>query len=140
MNCKVVYATMTGHSRKIAENVAERIEAVAYNVKNQDCEVMNEDLLIICAGIYSGKIRPELEAWLENLDGGQVRNALVIMSSVTHNYEQVRIKDILSEKGVTIVGEKDVQGSFLFMKFGRPNKNDINEAADYAEEIYNKLK
>lgn len=130
---------MSGHSKKIANAIAERIEAVTYNLKNESCEVMNENLLVIVSGIYSGLIDPAMEKWLNKLDGEQVNNALIIMSSVTQNYDKVKIKDILNEKGINIIGEHSCYGSFLVMKMRHPNKDEIKEAADYAEEIYKSL-
>ena len=139
MNCKIVYATKTGHSRKIAQAIADKIDVVAYDIANQDCEPVNEDLIIICSGIYGGVIAEPMKFWLENVDAAQIGNALIIMSSVTHNYERSEIKKILTEKGIHIIGEKSVQGSFLFMKFGHPKKDEIKAAVDYAEKIYNEL-
>lgn len=139
MNTKVIYCTLSGHSKKIANAIAQRIDAVTYNIKNEHCEVMNEDLLIIISGIYSGVINPALQSWLEQIESEQVKNALIIMSSVTQNYDKVVIKDILNEKGINIIGERSCCGSFLFIKMRHPNKDEIKEITDYAEEIYKSL-
>ncbi|MGN0594370.1 MAG: flavodoxin family protein, partial [Hominimerdicola sp.] len=119
--------------------VAEKIGVVAYNIKNEPCEAMNEDLLIIVSGIYSGVIDNQLEQWLKNLDAEQVKCAAIIMSSVSQNYDKAVIKDILTEKGIEIKGEHSCFGSFIFMKFGHPKKDEINEAVKFAREIYDSI-
>lgn len=35
MNCAVIYSTMTGHSKKIAEAIGQKINLKVYNVKDK---------------------------------------------------------------------------------------------------------
>ena len=59
MNTAVLFRSMTGHSKKIANAVAAELGVEALNIKNKPV-LQNIDLLFIAGGIYSGKSLPEL--------------------------------------------------------------------------------
>lgn len=140
MNASIIYSSMTGHSKKIARAIAEKLDITAYNVKDQNIELKNMDVVFIVTGVYSGVIMPELEKVLNDIEVGQISKAAIIMSSVKQDYSKSVIKDILSQKGIEVAGEFSCYGSFLFMKFGHPNKLEISNAIEFAEDIYNKYK
>ncbi|MGE0075965.1 MAG: flavodoxin family protein, partial [Sphaerochaetaceae bacterium] len=59
MDKKILYMTKTGHSRKIAQAIAEALELEALDAKSNP-DLHNTDLLIVVGGIYAGRSNPDL--------------------------------------------------------------------------------
>ncbi len=138
MNYSVVYATMSGHSKKLANAVADALCVSAENVKNKP-EIINADVLFIVSGIYSGVVLPELLNFVEKLSSEQVKKACLIFSSCGGDYSKVNLKGILQSKGIEVLDEEyKCLGGFLVMKIGHPNKKEIEGAAEFAKNVAKK--
>ena len=66
-NARVVYATRTQHSKKIAAAIAQALDTKAVDVTDNP-RVPETELLFIVAGIYGGDSLPELLSFVTNLD------------------------------------------------------------------------
>ena len=55
MESIIIYSSMTGHSKKIANQMADSLNLKAYNIKEEKPEISDCDLLFIVSGIYGGK-------------------------------------------------------------------------------------
>ncbi len=131
----VVYATKTKHSQKLAEAIGQALHVEAVNV-GVDSIPHPADLLFIVGGIYGGKSLPELLQYVERLESGQVKRAVLVTSSVSTSLRrQVDIRGLLEGKCIQILEEIACPGSFLFMKLGHPNATDIKTVADRAKQI-----
>ncbi len=131
----VIYATKTKHSKKLAEAVAQALHAEAVNAAVSP-EPRPADLLFIVGGIYGGKSLPELLQYVEKLQGGQVKKAVLVTSSVSTSLRrQADIRELLEGKGTEVLEELTCPGSFLFLKLGRPNAADIESVAGRAKQI-----
>lgn len=139
MNSIIIYSTMTKHSKKIAKAISDELSIPAYDVKYESTELKNIDMLYIVSGIYSGQITPQLDDYLRNIDDKEISKAAIIMSSVSQEYDKCEIKNILNEKEIEIAGEHSCYGSFLFMKFKHPNKDEIRDAVQFSKDIYNRF-
>ena len=127
----VVYATMTGHSKKIAEKVGEALGVTALNIA-RDPLPEDAELLFIVGGLYGGESRPELLEYVKNLDVKKFPKAALITSCASTKQKQESVRKLLLEKGVEVVDEILLPGSFLVMKMGHPNTKDIEEAVEFA--------
>ncbi len=107
MKTEIIYATMTGHSKKIASAVAKLYGITAHNIK-ENPQISNCDLLYIVSGIYGGDCSPELLKFCKNLSSTQVKKVALITSST---------------------------GGFLFMAISHPNKDEINGAVTFAKKL-----
>ncbi|MFZ2539662.1 MAG: flavodoxin domain-containing protein [Oscillospiraceae bacterium] len=133
MKTAIIYATMSGHSKKIAQAISKELNLQAYNIKENPA--INEyDLLFVVSGIYGGGCSPQLLEWAKNLSQQQVKSVALITSSMS-NLPQKALRDTLCANGI-IVKEKEYLcvGSFLFMKLGHPNKSEIASAIEFAKE------
>lgn len=131
----VVYATKTKHSQKLAEAIGKALQVKAENVKTSPSPSAAE-LLFIVGGIYAGKSMPELISYVESLNAGQVKKAVLVTSSASDsNRNQPEIRKILTEKGIEVLEEISCPGSFLFMRFGHPNAADMEKMAERAKQI-----
>lgn len=131
---RIVYATMTKHSKKLAEAMGQALNVKAQNVKESP-DLKDADLLFIVGGIYSGESLPELLEYVNNLDGQKIKRAALVTSCVSKKKGQDSIRVLLTEKGIEVVDEIICQGSFLFMGFGHPNKVDVNEVVHFAKSL-----
>ena len=135
MNISVIYATMTGHSRKIAAKVAEALGTTVANVKTNPA-LEDIDLLFIVGGIYGGQSSAALTAFVEKLEAGRVKNACLITTSLSLKTKQDNLRKALEEKGVNIVEEIACKGSFLWLfGFSHPNKGDLRRVTEKAKTI-----
>lgn len=137
MNCAVIYSTMTGHSKKLANSVAGALGVSAENIK--ESKDIKTDLLFLVFGIYSGVISPEMQKLISEISAENAKNVCLIMSSCSQNFSKVTVKETLKDRGINVLDEQfSCLGGFLLMKMGHPNKSEIADAVDFAKNIANK--
>lgn len=133
MNMQLIYATKTGHSKKIAQAIGAELGIEATDVKDHP-KLDDVDLLFIVGGIYGGKSLPEMIDFINTLDGKQVKKAVLITSCVSKKMGQTDIRKTLSEKNIPVMIEEFIcQGNFLVFGMGHPNKSDIDDAVLFAK-------
>lgn len=136
---RIVYATKTRHSEKLAKAIGNAFNIQVDNVS--DNPVLGEaDLLFIVGGIYGGESLPELLAFVKNLDREIIKNVTMVTSCVSKKQGQDTVRKLLEDKHIPVVDELICQGSFLFFKIGHPNKNDIQEVVDFAVRVAERIK
>lgn len=135
INCRVIYCTKTGHSRKIARAIAEELEVQAEDIKTGPV-LKDVDLLFIVGGIYGGKSDPAMLGYLKNIDGSMVKKAALITSCVSKKHKQDMVRELLVNKQIEVVADEFLcRGSFLFIGLGHPDESDLNQAVAYAAKI-----
>jgi len=129
---------MTGHSKKIAKAIAGAFGVEPLNVKENHL-IKNVDLLFIVGGIYSGKSLPEMLSFVETLDKTDIKQAVLITSSLLDKNGQDEVRAILESKGIK-VAEKEFRclGNFLVCKMGHPNKKEVADAVEFAKAMEQK--
>lgn len=137
-NVSIVYASKTGHSRKIAEAIGKELHVQPRNMKEKP-EMKDVDLLLFVGGIYGGKSLPQTIQYIESLDKNKVKKVALITSCTSKNTPQESIRTILQDKGIKVIEDEFIcQGSFLFFGLGHPNKIEIGNAVKYANELVQK--
>ena len=134
---RIIYATKTGHSKKIAEAMGKALYVKAENVSTRPV-LEDVDLLFIVGGIYGGESLPLLLNFVKALDRGKVKRAVLVTSCATKKHRQDSVRKLLQQKGIEVLDELICPGSFLFLRFGHPNKRDIEEAVNFALRIAGK--
>ena len=133
MNAQILYATLTGHSRKLAKAIAQKTGLTAHDLAAQP-HIPDCDLLFIVSGIYGGESKPELLTYAQQIKAKQV----VLITSSTRGAAQGGLRAALTKAGLTVdAREYQCKGSFLFAAMGRPNRAELNEAADFAAKVLN---
>lgn len=132
---RVVYATKTQHSKKLAQAVGKAFGVEAKTV--DQCTMGGQaELLFIVGGIYAGKSHPELVSYAQTLDSRQVRNVVLITSSASISHrKQQELRTILTMKGIPVLDEITCPGALLFIKPTHPNKRDLQSVAESARSI-----
>lgn len=133
MKTAVIYASMTGHSKKIAQAISEGLSIPAYNVTEKPL-LEGYDLFLIVSGIYGGSCKPELLAYVNTLTPHHVKTTALITSSAGKT-PQVGVRKALLERGITVKeAEYICEGGFLFKMFSHPNKDEIAAAVEFSRE------
>lgn len=132
MKTAVIYATKTGHCRKIAAAVAEAIGTEAKAISTNP-DLQNIDLLFVVGGIYAGNSAPELLEYAGKLQKEQIKKAVIITSSASQSAKSKELSAVLSARGIEVAEEFKCRGAFLFAGLGRPNKKDIEETVVFAK-------
>jgi len=130
----IIYATMTKHSKKLAEAIGKALQVEVLNVKEKPI-LGKTELLFIIGGIYGGQSMPEMLEYVKTLDSETVKNAALISSSASNKTGQDGLRSVLEEKGIKVVGEYRCLGGFLVVKLGHPNKSEVSGAVDFAKKL-----
>jgi len=128
---RIVFATRTGHSKKLAEAIGRALNIRAENVKEKPA-LKDVDLLFIVGGIYGGASMPELLSFVDQLSPESVRGAALITSCASKKQRQKGVRSLLEKKGIPVEDEMVFRGSFLFLGMGHPNDKDLAEAERFA--------
>lgn len=138
MKAQVIYATMTGHSKKIAQAIANKTGLPISDIKHNP-QITSCDLLFIVSGIYGAENKPELLTFVKNLSPQNIKR-IVLLTSSTRNIPQGSLRRVLTELGHNVEVEEFVcEGSFLFKSFGHPNHSEIDGAVKFVESQINKV-
>ncbi len=133
----VIYATMTKHSKKIAEAVGAALGVSAQNIADKPV-VGETDLLFVVGGLYSGESLPDLLDYVSGLSSEQVKSAALITSSVSNKKGQEGVRSRLNGNGIPVLEEFRCLGNFVFFKLSHPNKSEVQNAVDFAVRLAKK--
>lgn len=134
MKTAIIYSTMTGHSRKIAQAMEKELRIPAYDISSNP-ELEDIDLLFIVSGIYGGAPKPEMLTYAELLTPQQVRTVALITSSFSLD-KQNALRNVLSANGIAVKAEEHTcKGAFLVAAMFRPNQTDLAETVRFAKQL-----
>jgi flavodoxin len=138
LNYVIVYYSKGGHTRKIANAIADELGAKAFDIKGgEQPDAAKADMLIVGSGTYGGKAGPEIINFLNGLAPVPNKKA-ACFSTCAGNTEAViaEMSRILKTKGYTMVESFNCLGQFaMFKNRGRPNADDIEAAKEYGRKL-----
>lgn len=131
MSVQILYATMTGHSKKIAKAICAKTGGQIHDLKTKP-SIPACDILFIVSGIYGGESKLELLEFVKKLSSENIKKVVLITSS-TRNIQQGNLREALSEAGLNVINEEyHCQGGFLLKAMGHPNRSEVEGAVDFA--------
>lgn len=141
-----------GNTDKIARTMADALEATLFRPDEATAKVLSEfDLLGFGSGIYYSKHHKTLLSLVSSLPVVENKKAFIfstagvsdrlIEKNQTKNHKALR--DQLADKGFNIVGEFSCSGFNTWGYFrllggrnsGRPNKEDLKRASEFAANL-----
>lgn len=144
MKTAIIYKSVHhGNTKKIAEVIAEALEAKLFDVKDINKDSIREyDLIGFGSGIYYGKPHKELTKFVEELDDAGGKKAFVFLTTGSGNPNSW-LKENLSSKGFDIIGEFHRKGFNTFFIFkligglnkGKPEEQDLKDAENFAKSL-----
>jgi flavodoxin len=150
MRTLIVYVSVHhGNTKKVAEAMANILNADLLQVKQADADVLEQyDLVGFGSGIYFGRHHGSLLDLVDRLPIFRNRKALIFSTSglrkmrFVHNFDRP-LRTRLDRKGFDIVGEFSCRGLDTYratrlvggINKGRPNAQDLKRAEDFAKTI-----
>lgn len=149
MKTAIIYKSVHhGNTKKIAEAMAESIEADLIDLKDIKGENLEKyDLIGFGSGIFYYKPHRELRKFVEGLDYVENKKAFIFYTSGS-GFHNGWLEKKLSGKGFDVVGEFYCKGFDTYGPFkliggqnkGRPDLGDLNNAKNFVTELDLKLK
>jgi flavodoxin len=132
MDIQVLYHTKTGHSRKIAQAVAQAVGVQARDIAQWQ-EETGCDVLFLVGGIYGGKSDQKMLDLVPRLHPDHVARVVLVTSCTSGTTQQADLRAALLTRGIAVDSEEFLcLGSFLIFRLGRPNQQDLAEAGRFA--------
>ncbi len=135
MKTMIIYASKTGHTKKIAHAMAEQLGVTPKNISEKPI-IENVDLLFIGSGIYGGKVSPDLIQFIDTLNNTSIKN-VVLFSTCTSGKDSMKdLNDLLVTKGIHVIDKSFVcKGQFLLFSRKHPDDMDIQNAKSFAADV-----
>ena len=134
MKVAVRYYTKTGNTKKLAEAVAAAVGADAQPISVPVSEKV--DILFLGNSYYAFSIDPEVRDFIRSLDKNKVGKIVNFGSAAMLNSTLKKVKAEADKVGIPVDSrEFHCKGEFKGIHKGRPNDQDMKEAAAFAKKI-----
>ncbi len=135
MKNAVIYYSKLGHSKKIAQAIANELGVKAQDIR-ENPEIKDMDQLYIVSGIYGGVSAPQLLEFLKTLDGQKIKRAYLLTSAGGKTTRAAKVRSVLTELGIPVAEEEfTCQGAIFLFGMGHPNKADIQNAIHFVQSV-----
>ncbi len=134
MKIAVRYYTKTGNTKRLAEAVAKAVGAEALPISTPVDEPV--DILFLGNSYYAFSIDPEVRSFIRSLDKNKVGKIVNFGSAAMLNSTYKKVKAEADKIGIPVdEREFHCKGEFKGIHKGRPNADDLKEAAAFAAKI-----
>ena len=134
MKVAVRYYTKTGNTKRLAEAVANAVGVEALPISEPVDEAV--DILFLGNSYYAFNIDPEVKEFIHSLDGSKVGCIINFGSAAMLNSTWKKVKAEADKAGVKMdKREFHCKGEFKGLHKGRPNVDDLADAAAFARSI-----
>ena len=151
---KLVYFSPTGTPRRIVETIAEgvqvntvtQLDLTPPEARAQDSEELHEELAVVGAPVYGGRIPVEAVRRLHRLKANSTPAVIVVVYG-NRGYEDalLELNDLAVEVGFkpvaggAFIGEHSFAADSTPIANGRPDTEDLKTAREFGEMIRGKL-
>lgn len=134
MTYAVRYYTKTGNTKKLAEAIANELGVEALPISEQINEKV--DILFLGNSYYAFSIDPEVRDFVRSLDKNKVGAIVNFGSAAMLNSTFKKVKAEADKVGIPMMDrEFHCKGEFKGLHKGRPNSDDLKDAAKFAHEL-----
>ena len=134
MNVAVRYYTKTGHTKKLADAVAEAVGVEAQPISSPVVEPV--DILFLGNSYYAFNIDPEVREFIRKLDKTKIGKIVNFGSAAMLNSTYKRVKAEADKAGIPMdQREFHCRGEFKGIHKGKPDESDLRAAAEFAKKI-----
>jgi flavodoxin len=131
----VIYYSMTGNTKKMAQAIAEELGISAVSVKDV-AEIPADGTLFLGSGCYGSKPGEDMTKFIESNDFGGRKVAVFGTSGGGTGKETQAMADALRQKGADVLGSYYTAGSFLLVvSYGHPDSKDLDGARAFARQM-----
>lgn len=134
MKFAVRYYTKTGNTKRLAEAVAAELGVQALPISEHVTE--QADVLFLGNSYYAFNIDPEVRDFVASLDKEKVGKIVNFGSAAMLNSTYKKVKAEADKVGISMdEREFHCRGEFKGLHKGRPNEEDLKEAAAFARQF-----
>ncbi len=138
MNIEVRFFSRGGHTKKVAEAIAEAAGVAPEAITVPFSKPV--DLLFLGGGIYAGKPASEVLEYAKALSGGNVKRVAFFSTSMSPtNGFAAQVEENIANDIEVIEPAFHCPGQFLFFNRKRPKEEDLSKAKDFAAKTIHKL-
>jgi flavodoxin len=131
---EVVYYSMGGNTRKVAEAIADELSVTAKNTKSVDT-LPQDAYIFLGTGCYGAVLPKDIADFIERYQLKGRKIALFTTSAFGWGKELSLMEKQIRDKGVNIVAHFNCYGQFLAMKRGHPDQEDLEKARQFARSL-----
>lgn len=135
MSTVVVYHSVSGNTKKVAEAMAEAASCTAQPVKEYPLD-SSVDLMFIGGAIYGGKLDPVMDSFLQALTPEKAKRVVLFSTYIKEAKALGLMKELLQKQGVAVDKESfSCKGKFLILNLRHPNMAELEDAKVFAKSV-----
>lgn len=138
MKPRIVYASRTGNTRKIACAIGEALDQKAEAISEAGSAV-ETDLLFLGAAVYAiydHGVSPEVKDFIKGIDPAKVGRVALFCTGFEEHAIGI-MRGLLAKKGIEVSNETFFcRGRFILFNSGHPNKADLEAAREFALRVF----
>ena len=133
MRYAVRYYTKTGHTKKLADAMAEELGVESLPITEPVDEQV--DILFLGNSYYAFNIDPEVKEFVMSLDKEKVGKIVNFGTAALLNSTYKKVKAVADRVGIPM-DEKEFhcRGEFKSIHRGRPNEDDVRAAVEFVKQ------
>ena len=151
---KLAYFSPTGTTKAVVHGIARGLNLSSIEVINitkpearlHPLRTSEGELLVVAVPVYMGRVPALLRDWLQSIEATNTPAVCVVVYG-NREYENalLELKNMLQDSGcipiagAAFVGEHSFSNSETPVALGRPNKDDLNCAEIFGQNIHEKL-
>ncbi len=135
MSISVLYHSVSGNTKKVADAIAEATGCTAQPIKEYPLD-SSVDLMFIGGAIYGDKLDPVLDSFLNALTPEKAKRVVLFSTYIKEAKALGLMKELLQRKGVAV--DKDsfsCKGKFLILNLRHPNMAELEEAKAFSKNV-----
>jgi flavodoxin len=136
MRMEILYHSITGNTKKVAESISDVLGIKAKNIK-EDFVLKDFDILFLGSGVYAGKMSKHLSNFAENTKGLEGKK-VALFATYGGDREAIDVmKDFLKSKNLKVIDTWGCEGRFLVANRGKPDETDLENVKGWAKKLVN---
>ena len=134
MKIAIRYYTKTGNTKRLAESIANVVGVEALPISEPISEEV--DILFLGNSYYAFSIDPEVKNFITSLDKNKIGKIVNFGSAAMLNSTYKKVKAEADKVGIPMdEREFHCKGEFKGIHKGRPNADDMKDAAEFAKKF-----
>lgn len=139
----VLYASLTGNTRRVAKAIADELSCPALDVRREAIpDLSSVGLLVVGDGVYFGRPSPAMRRVVGALPDLAGTKAAVFGTYGAKPSQLSKLASTLSAQGAKVIGEFSCPGRDWFvlglLQRGRPSLDDLAAARAFARDLAEK--
>ncbi len=140
MKVSVLYHSITGNTKKIAEAIADEVGVYAENITH-DSNKFTADVLFLGDGNYVSNIHKVTKELIKSLENKNIKNIAVFGTYGGMNNAKAKMIELIKNNGLNVLDENFFcKGkAWGVLNRNKPGKEDIEGAKDFARHVIRKI-